>query len=116
MQAARGASLNPSDPADEPVDEVRRATARTRSLVIFASLAAVGYAVDVVSKVVAVARLTDHPPVPVVGDLLQLYLARIADGTYGICESCGNPIGKGRAMAFPRATLCLTCKQREERR
>jgi RNA polymerase-binding protein DksA len=43
-------------------------------------------------------------------------LARIADGTYGICESCGNPIGKGRSMAFPRATLCLTCKQREERR
>jgi RNA polymerase-binding protein DksA len=43
-------------------------------------------------------------------------LARIADGTYGTCESCGNPIGKGRAMAFPRATLCLTCKQREERR
>jgi DnaK suppressor protein len=43
-------------------------------------------------------------------------LGRIADGTYGTCESCGNPIGKGRAMAFPRATLCLTCKQREERR
>jgi DnaK suppressor protein len=43
-------------------------------------------------------------------------LARIADGSYGICESCGNPIGKMRVMAFPRATLCLTCKQREERR
>ena len=43
-------------------------------------------------------------------------LARIDDGTYGICESCGEPIGKMRAMAFPRATLCLTCKQREERR
>ena len=43
-------------------------------------------------------------------------LARIADGTYGTCESCGNPIGKMRVMAFPRATLCLTCKQREERR
>jgi RNA polymerase-binding protein DksA len=43
-------------------------------------------------------------------------LGRIADGTYGVCESCGNPIGKGRSMAFPRATLCLTCKQREERR
>jgi RNA polymerase-binding protein DksA len=43
-------------------------------------------------------------------------LARIDNGTYGICESCGNPIGKMRAMAFPRATLCLTCKQREERR
>ena len=35
---------------------------------------------------------------------------------YGICESCGNPIGKMRVMAFPRATLCMTCKQREERR
>ena len=43
-------------------------------------------------------------------------LAKMADGTYGVCESCGNPIGKGRSMAFPRATLCLTCKQREERR
>jgi RNA polymerase-binding protein DksA len=43
-------------------------------------------------------------------------LSRIDDGTYGVCESCGNPIGKMRLMAFPRATLCLTCKQREERR
>ena len=43
-------------------------------------------------------------------------LARIDDGTYGVCESCGNPIGKMRLMAFPRATLCLSCKQREERR
>jgi DnaK suppressor protein len=43
-------------------------------------------------------------------------LARIEDGTYGVCESCGEPIGKMRLMAFPRATLCLSCKQREERR
>jgi len=43
-------------------------------------------------------------------------LERIEDGTYGVCESCGNPIGKARQMAFPRASLCLACKQREERR
>jgi DnaK suppressor protein len=43
-------------------------------------------------------------------------LARIEAGTYGICESCGEPIGKARLQAFPRATLCVTCKQREERR
>jgi DnaK suppressor protein len=43
-------------------------------------------------------------------------LARIADGTYGVCESCGNPIGKLRLQVFPRATLCMTCKQRQERR
>jgi len=43
-------------------------------------------------------------------------IGRIADGTYGVCESCGNPIGKARLQAFPRATLCVSCKQREERR
>ena len=41
---------------------------------------------------------------------------RINDGTYGLCETCANPVGKARLQAFPRATLCLTCKQREERR
>ena len=52
-------------------------------------------------------------------DMLQQIehaLARIEYGTYGVCESCGNPIGKQRLMVFPRATLCMTCKQREERR
>jgi DnaK suppressor protein len=43
-------------------------------------------------------------------------LARIAAGTYGVCESCGESIGKARLQAFPRATLCVACKQREERR
>src|SRR5579875_714066 len=43
-------------------------------------------------------------------------LGRIDAGTYGACESCGQPIGKARLMAFPRATLCVTCKQRQERR
>ena len=43
-------------------------------------------------------------------------LARIDDGSYGIRERCGQPVGKMRLMAFPRATLCLSCKQREERR
>ncbi|MDQ6935714.1 MAG: TraR/DksA C4-type zinc finger protein [Actinomycetota bacterium] len=43
-------------------------------------------------------------------------LERIANGTYGVCENCGRPIGKQRLMVFPRATLCLSCKQREERR
>jgi len=43
-------------------------------------------------------------------------LARIAAGTYGVCESCGEPIGKARLQAFPRAALCVRCKQREERR
>ena len=48
-------------------------------------------------------------------DQVQHALHRIDHGTYGICESCGKPIGKYRLQAFPRATLCLVCKQAEER-
>lgn len=43
-------------------------------------------------------------------------LERIVDGSYGICESCGSPIGKNRLLAFPRATLCMPCKSKQERR
>lgn len=46
----------------------------------------------------------------------ELALARIASGTYTKCELCGNPIGKARLQVFPRATLCMLCKQKEERR
>lgn len=41
---------------------------------------------------------------------------RLDAGTYGLCENCGNPIGKARMQAFPRATLCVECKQKQERR
>ena len=47
---------------------------------------------------------------------IERALSRIDDGTYGVCESCGKAIGKGRLQAFPRATLCVSCKEREERR
>jgi RNA polymerase-binding protein DksA len=43
-------------------------------------------------------------------------LRRLDEGTYGLCEVCGKPIGKARMQAFPRATLCLDDKQRQERR
>ncbi len=43
-------------------------------------------------------------------------LERIDSKTYGNCEECGNPIGKARLQVFPRATLCMICKQKEERR
>lgn len=46
----------------------------------------------------------------------ELALRHIQMGTFGNCDECGKPIGKGRLQAFPRATLCVTCKQREERR
>jgi len=42
-------------------------------------------------------------------------LGRIDDGSYGVCEGCGNAVGKLRLQAFPRATLCMACKVAEER-
>ena len=43
-------------------------------------------------------------------------LHRLDAGTYGLCEICGKPIGKARMQAFPRATLCVEDKQKQERR
>jgi RNA polymerase-binding protein DksA len=43
-------------------------------------------------------------------------LARLDAGAYGLCENCGQAIGKARLQAFPRATLCVECKQKQERR
>jgi DnaK suppressor protein len=43
-------------------------------------------------------------------------LERIDSKNYGNCEECGNSIGKARLQVFPRATLCMICKQKEERR
>jgi len=43
-------------------------------------------------------------------------LERIDAKTYGLCEVCSAAIGKPRLQVFPRATLCMICKQKEERR
>ena len=42
-------------------------------------------------------------------------LQKIADGTYGKCERCGRDIPEERLEAVLYATLCVTCKQLEER-
>jgi DnaK suppressor protein len=45
-------------------------------------------------------------------------LGKIAEGTFGICEDCGERISQRRLRANPSATLCLECqkmKEREER-
>jgi DnaK suppressor protein len=42
-------------------------------------------------------------------------LARIDEGTYGICLRCGEPIGRERLEALPWATLCIDDKRKQER-
>lgn len=42
-------------------------------------------------------------------------LERIEDGTYGICEVCGENISIKRLMARPVTSKCIECKEREEK-
>jgi len=41
-------------------------------------------------------------------------LERTEEGTFGICESCGQLIPKARLRAIPYARLCIVCKRKEE--
>lgn len=43
-------------------------------------------------------------------------LERLAAGGYGECERCHQPIPAARLAAYPSATLCVSCKQLDERR
>ena len=48
--------------------------------------------------------------------VLRHALAKFDDGTYGLCEECGNPVGFSRLQARPEARLCIACQTRLERR
>jgi RNA polymerase-binding transcription factor len=51
-------------------------------------------------------------------DLIQRIdkaLAKVEEGTYGLCDRCGKPIEKLRIKALPYANLCIKDKQEEER-
>jgi RNA polymerase-binding protein DksA len=47
---------------------------------------------------------------------IEQALARIEEGTYGICVNCGKPIAPERLEALPYAELCIDCKRELERR
>jgi DnaK suppressor protein len=42
-------------------------------------------------------------------------IERLDDGTYGLCESCEEPIGLARLKARPVTTMCIDCKTEQER-
>ncbi len=45
---------------------------------------------------------------------IQAALTRIDDGTYGICEDCGDDISVPRLKARPVTRLCINCKAKQE--
>ena len=46
---------------------------------------------------------------------IERALARIEDGNFGQCDECGEPIGIERLRVRPEATLCIRCKEAQER-
>ena len=42
-------------------------------------------------------------------------LHKFEEGTYGLCDSCGQPIPPARLEALPQANLCLDCKAKNEK-
>jgi RNA polymerase-binding transcription factor DksA len=42
-------------------------------------------------------------------DALDAAAARVADGTYDVCEVCGGSIGAERLAAMPATTVCVRC-------
>jgi len=47
---------------------------------------------------------------------IEQALERVENGTFGICEDCGEDISEGRLKARPVTTLCIKCKQEQEQR
>ena len=47
---------------------------------------------------------------------ISMALARIDEGTYGVCEVCGKDIGTARLTAMPMARRCIPCQERSEQR
>jgi RNA polymerase-binding protein DksA len=48
-------------------------------------------------------------------EAIDAALVRIDDGTYGICSTCGSPIGEERLEALSWTIQCIDCKRKEER-
>ena len=40
-------------------------------------------------------------------------LSKFKEGTYGLCDICGQPIDPARLEALPQASLCLSCKAKQ---
>lgn len=59
------------------------------------------------------ARLDDRGKQEI--EAIDAALVRIATGSYGRCQVCGEPIGLARLQALPQASMCLSCASKRER-
>ena len=47
---------------------------------------------------------------------IDLALQKIDDGSFGVCEECGDSISLKRLQARPETTLCIRCKEAQEQK
>jgi signal peptidase II len=108
MQAARGASLSPSDQETQGERPAPQRPQR-RCLLLFGTVAALAYALDVVTKVLAVHYLTGRPPVPVIGDFFTLTLTRNSGAAFSTATSYTAAL---TAIAFVAAAVVIWVARR----
>ena len=63
----------------------------------------------------AVSRLNDvgvGGSLEVSEDRVTRALAKLDEGTYGVCDACGEPIAPGRLKVAPESVLCIACARR----
>jgi DnaK suppressor protein len=92
LAKARATLADISDPKDRPGDAIDKAAVSFD----------VGFALRIRDRE---AKLSTK-----IRDALQ----RLEDGTFGICEECGEEIPLKRLMARPVTTLCIQCKKEQE--
>jgi len=69
-----------------------------------------------VREVAQDARLSDAQRATAEVYLLDAALARIADGSYGLCSDCDKPIAERRLLSIPYAERCADCQQLQDER
>ena len=92
LAATKGIVVGTSDPRDQSADFIDRASAESR----------ISFAFRVKEREGVLIRKIERA------------LSKLEDGTFGICEECGEEISEGRLQARPVATLCIKCKEKEE--
>ena len=61
-------------------------------------------------------RVSAHEQLLVLLADIERARAKVADGTYGRCDECGDPIGDARLEALPWAAECVRCRSAHDRR
>ena len=92
LAATKGIVVGTSDPRNQCADFIDRASAESQISFSF--------------------RVKEREGVLV--RKIERALGKLEDGTFGICEECGEEISEGRLQARPVATLCIKCKEKEE--